>query len=380
MHVLIVTTSYPDSQVGSEAAGGFVEEFARQLTRHAKVTVVAAAASESSVRTEASLRVHRFAVPRWPLSLLKPFRPTDWWPILATLRNGLRTVRDVVDSDRPDYILALWALPSGYWARSMLKRFGIPYGVWALGSDIWGLGRVPLLRSYLARVLADAEHRYADGLLLGEEVQNICGLPCDFLPSARQLTSVKLTDPAGSAPYRLAFLGRWHSNKGVDLFLEALQNLSADDWTRISGVRIRGGGPLEPEVRRMAKQLNALGYPVDVGGYLDKAGAIELITWCDYLVLPSRVESIPVIFSDAAQLRRPLVATPVGDLPRLFERDQFGILAKEASACAIADALRTALTTSASRFRAQLDAVSAQFDIAVVAEQFARRLENREDA
>jgi glycosyltransferase involved in cell wall biosynthesis len=76
----------------------------------------------------------------------------------------------------------------------------------------------------------------------------------------------------------------------------------------------------------MVEELRALGHPVNVGGYLDTAEATELIAWSDYLMLPSRVESIPVIFSDAAQLGRPLVATPVGDLPRLFGQHEFGIL------------------------------------------------------
>jgi glycosyltransferase involved in cell wall biosynthesis len=120
--------------------------------------------------------------------------------------------------------------------------------------------------------------------------------------------------------------------------------------------------------------LQDLGRPVDVGGYLGADAATELITWADYLVLPSRVESIPVIFSDAAQLRRPLVATPVGDLPRLFAQQEFGVLAQEASAAGISAAIGTALAMPASGFSAQLDVLARHFDIAVVAGEFARRV------
>ena len=374
MHVLLVTTSYPESQSGSEAAGGFVEEFARQLAGHARVTVVAAAGGGSSIREEGPLQVRRFGVRRWPLSLLKPVNPLDWWPIWSTLRDGMRAVREVVEQDRPDYILALWALPSGHWARRMLRDFDVPYGIWALGSDIWSLGRVPVLRSYLRRVLADAEHRYADGLQLGSDVEKIGGASCDFLPSARRLSPQRQRDLASSPPYRLAFLGRWHPNKGVDLFLDALSQLTDDDWARISEVRVRGGGPLETEVREAVEQLRSQGRPVDLGGYLDADEAIELFTWTDYLVLPSRVESIPVIFSDAAQLGRPLVATPVGDLPRLFAQSEFGVLAQAPTADAIAAALREALDTPASRFETQLEALARQFDIETVAQDFARRV------
>jgi glycosyltransferase involved in cell wall biosynthesis len=375
IHVVLVTTSYPDSQSGSEAAGGFVADFAEQLSKHVRVTVVAVAAGASSVQTEGSLRVHRFAVRRWPLSLLRPHHPADWWAIYSTLRDGRKVLRDVVDADRPDYILALWALPSGYWARSVLRRYGVPYGVWALGSDIWALGRIPLLRRYLRMVLRGADRRYADGLRLAEEVAKLCGAPCDFMPSARHLPRDKRTDIAGASPYRLAFLGRWHRNKGVDILLESLHRLSDEDWTRISEVRIHGGGPLEEDVRNAVRQLQALDRPISVGGYLDTVGAVELIGWTDYLALPSRVESIPVIFSDAAQMGRPLIATPVGDLPELFHMREFGVLASDVTVAAFADALRHALRTPASQFQPQLDEFAREFDIADVAKQFASYVE-----
>lgn len=373
MHVMLVTTSYPDAGSGSEAAGGFVADFAQELSRHVKVSVVAASGIESSERHEGTVLVHRFGVRRWPLSLLNPLSPGDWGAILATLRGGQRAVQRAVQTDRPDYILGLWALPSGAWA----KRTGLPYGIWALGSDIWGLGRIPVLRSFLRRVLRRATDRFADGLQLGRQVENIGGMPCDFLPSSRKLEVGAVSDPSGSAPYRLAFLGRWHANKGVDIFLHALRQLSPDDWERIAEVRVHGGGPLEAEVHALVDELRGAGRPVTAGGYLDTREAAEFIAWSDYLVLPSRVESIPVIFSDAAQLRRPLVATPVGDLPDLFQQNEFGVLADAPTPDAFADALHRALRTPASRFRAQLDRLSSQFDVGCAAKEFVDRLEAR---
>jgi glycosyltransferase involved in cell wall biosynthesis len=375
MHVVLVTTSYPESSSGSEAAGGFVAEFANQLARHAQVTVVAAASGPASVRTEGPVRVHRFSVKRWPLSLLRPYHPADWWPIYAVLRDGMRSLDNAVAENRPDCILALWALPSGYWANTMLRKFGIPYAVWALGSDIWSLGRILFLRSYLRRVLGAADRCYADGLQLAQDVTKLCGAPCDFMPSARQLPLDDRTDLADTPPYRLAFLGRWHRNKGIDILLEALRQLSDDDWTRISEVRIHGGGPLEADVRNTVQQLQAVERPISVGGYLDTVGAAKLIGWADYLALPSRVESIPVIFSDAAQMGRPLIATPVGDLPGLFDRRAFGVLASDTTVTAYAAALRTALRTPASQFQTQLVAFAKEFDIADVAQKFAAYVE-----
>lgn len=371
MHIVLVTTSYPDGTPGSEAAGAFVADFAKALSDRARVSVVAAAKSTSDSE-EDGVRVHRFAVPRWPLSSLRPMAPGDWSAIATTLRRGQRAVDAAVAADGADFILALWALPSGHWARAAGRRHRVPYGIWALGSDIWTLGRVPVLRGYLGRVAASADLCYADGLQLGRDVESISGRTCRFLPSSRRLADAAASRPVASqAPYRIAYLGRWHVNKGVDILLDALGRLSDDDWAAIAEVRIRGGGPLESRVHETAAALRSAGRPVDVGGYLDAREARELLRWCDVLALPSRIESIPVIFSDAAQLRRPLVATPVGDLPELFGRRAFGVLADAPEPAAYAAALRTVLATDLRQFDAALEAYAGEFDVAASARRFA---------
>ena len=59
--IALVTTSYPDRVVesGQEAAGAFVADFARALSQHARVRVVAAA-GEDHVEQLDQLTVHRF--------------------------------------------------------------------------------------------------------------------------------------------------------------------------------------------------------------------------------------------------------------------------------------------------------------------------------
>jgi glycosyltransferase involved in cell wall biosynthesis len=378
MHVAVVTTSFPDATPGSEAAGGFVADFVARLADHVEVTVVAAASSDDRA-CEGSVDVRRFAVPRLPLSLLRPLDPRDWSAIIGTIQRGNRAVQELVTERRPDHILALWALPSGYWADGATRRAGIPYSIWALGSDIWGLGSVPVVRGVLRRVLQGASHCFADGLQLAQDVESISGRGCNFMASSRQLQDPGAGRAATSAPYRLAFLGRWHPNKGIDLLLDALESLDDADWQRIESLRICGGGPLQDEVLQRAARLASAGKPVETGGYLDRDAASELISWADYLLLPSRIESIPVIFSDTVQLGTPLIATPVGDLPRLFDQHRVGVLADDASAAGIASALRTALAGNAQDFTGSLASVAAKFDVAQVAREFAATLESGND-
>ena len=368
-HIAILTTSYPDNIPGSEAAGSFVEDFARELSGRVRVTVVTAS-SLDNISSAGNLTVRRFAVPTLPLSLLNPLWPNQWVPIIVTLHRGLEAVKQLTIKDRPDHIFALWALPCGYWANAVAREFQIPYSIWALGSDIWSLGKIPLVRSYLRHVLKDAHACYADGYQLASEVRKLGGRDCLFLPSTRRMEPVSSAHHSSAHPYKLAFLGRWHANKGVDLLLDALVQLSDADWQRISEVQIFGGGPLAAVVSEKTRVLQNLGKSVELGGYLNKVQASELIAWADYLLLPSRIESIPVIFSDAAKVGTPLVSTPVGDLPRLYEDYQFGIMASDVNPDAFCMAIKMALRTNPSDFHAGLEKAKQDFNLPEIVDKF----------
>lgn len=339
--LLLVTSSYPDAGEGEAAAGSFVADFAAALSSHCRVSVVCPGRSADSTQQGPALTIHRFAVPRLPLSLLSAGRLTDWPVIASTLRAGQAAVARACEQERPEHILALWALPCGEWAR----RSGVPYATWALGSDIWTLRRLPLVRQALRHVLRSATHRFADGLQLADDVERLGGRPCAFLASSRRLPRRERAARAADDPLKLAFLGRWHVNKGIDLLLDALGQLDEATWTRIESVRIAGGGPLETAVRQNCAALRAAGRPVHDEGYLDRDAAADLLAWADRLLLPSRIESIPVVYSDALQAGCPLVAMPVGDLPRLLQEDRSGWLAEAVTASAFAAAIQSSVAS-----------------------------------
>jgi glycosyltransferase involved in cell wall biosynthesis len=369
-HLLLITTSYPErSADGSEAAGSFVSDFAETLARRLPVTVLAPGSSEREER-DGNLTIARFAGPGAPLSLLQPTNPAHWLSILNILRLGGRRAEQLARKNDFSHILALWALPSGYWARRLNRRHGIPYSVWTLGSDIWTLGKLPLVRSVLRSVLLASKFCFADGYKLLEDTERIAGRPCRFLPSVRRLPVIGDKSLRDVPPYRFAYLGRWHPNKGIDILLDALALLRDEDWKKIERIRICGGGPLESLVTARCATLAAAGRPVQLDGYLDKAGAAGLLAWADYLVIPSRIESIPVIFSDALQTGCPMIATPVGDLPRLMREHRPGILVDEPTPTAIAEGLRTALRNAPLQYRDGLKQARTQFDVDHACAQF----------
>jgi glycosyltransferase involved in cell wall biosynthesis len=373
-HIALVTTSYPDGKPGTEAAGSFVADFAEELSQRVRVTVVAAG-TEDETSEIGNLCIRRFAVPRLPLSLLKPTNPRHWGALITTMKAGLNAVERLAAEDKPDHLLALWVLPSGYWAQRAAKRYGFGYSVWALGSDVWTLARIPVVRSVFKNVAINATRRFADGVELGNEVTSVSGADCRFLPSTRRLPAVKGKRLVTEPPYKLAFLGRWHPNKGTDLLLDALQQLDDESWRKMSEVRIFGGGPQESSVSQAVASLESQSRPITVGGYLDKQDAADLIGWSDYLLLPSRIESIPVIFSDAMQVGTPLIATPVGDLPQLHQKYNFGVVARNISSSAFAEAIATGLAGSPDSYSQGIALARTDFDLARIVDHFLQEAE-----
>lgn len=372
-HLALVTSSYPQAHPGSEAAGSFVADLAEALAVHCRVSVVAPALS-ASAEQNGNLAVRRFAVPRLPLSNLSPLNPRNWRAIAHTLDAGTSALDALICSEHVDHILALWSLPSGYWAWRIWRRHHIGYSTWSLGSDIWTLGKLPVIRSLLRRILRDGSACFADGYRLAEQAGMMGGRSCEFLPSTRSLPQTGPRTLATAPPYRLAYLGRWHPNKGVDILMEALGLLTDEDWARIETIRICGGGPLEDVLRNHGSRLRAGGRPVELTGYLDKAAARDLLVWADYLLIPSRIESIPVVFSDAMKCMCPVVAMPVGDLPCLIERYSAGLLSSSVTPISFAGAIRQALSRPPAEFASGLRAAAADFDIARVAQQLLQAL------
>ncbi len=373
--LVIVTSSFPISGDGSEAAGAFVADLAEELAKHIPVRVVAPGRVETRDRWSEGVEVFRYTAPDQALSTLRPWHPGDGMHVLRVLRAGQRATKRAVAAGPTAHVLALWALPCGYWARRSVRRHGIRYSVWTLGSDIWSLGRIPLVRTLLRQVLRDAEHCWSDGLKLRDDTKAIAGRSVEFVPSTRRIDRTRIEPLRSKPPYRLLFLGRWHPNKGIDLLLEALHLLSDDDWSLIERVTIAGGGQLESIVQTEVEALRVRKRPIELHGYLERGAAQQAFLDADYLLIPSRIESIPLVFSDGVKMQCAIIACPVGDLARLVEGvHPCGIIARSATAQDLSDAIARAVHTPVSDFESGIDKVRKAFDPATVAKHLAKLL------
>ena len=249
------------------------------------------------------------------------FNPKELFQLFSFLKNGKRQLLEHLDRTNPDFCLALWALPSGWFAYQAKKKLGIPYSVWCLGSDIYVWAKKPILRKIVRTVLQEADHLFADGFDLKEKTEKFSGKRCLFLPSMRRLPSASegkgQLDPT---KFNFLYVGRWERKKGLDDLLKAF--CLVKNKLSSANLYILGWGSFEREMRRLVRQLK-LEDEVTIVGKVSARLVADYIKQADCVTIPSKSDSIPLVFSEALQMGTPLIVNNVGDMGYLVER--FGL-------------------------------------------------------
>ena len=114
---VLITSSYPITGDGSEAAGSFVSDLALELARHGPCRVVAPGNHNDVENETKNLTVYRYRAPAKALSTLKPWKPKDLFSMASVIRSGQLATMAAVTAGATAQIIALWALPCGHWAR-----------------------------------------------------------------------------------------------------------------------------------------------------------------------------------------------------------------------------------------------------------------------
>lgn len=135
-------------------------------------------------------------------------------------------------------------------------------------------------------------------------------------------------------PVRLVAVGRMGREKGFDLLLEALALLNEPGL----GLAILGAGALEAELRAQAGRLGLSGR-VHFAGY--QTNPYAWIARADAFVLSSRHEGFPNVVIEALACNRPVISTPAQGGTLEILRHYPAVVAREVSAPALADAIRT---------------------------------------
>jgi glycosyltransferase involved in cell wall biosynthesis len=96
-----------------------------------------------------------------------------------------------------------------------------------------------------------------------------------------------------------------------------------------------GAGDLEHALRERARALSG----VVVNGPIEADQVRTRLESCRILVIPSRIESVPLILGDAIQSQCRVVVSDVGDMAEIVRRLRIGTVASADDPVSLADAI-----------------------------------------
>jgi glycosyltransferase involved in cell wall biosynthesis len=319
--ICLITNRYPAHP--DDVASPFVKDFHSGLKKKGvEVFVFTPYYETEKISPDENVIRFKWAGGKKVVGALNLFNPKETFQLFSFLKNGKQQLLEQLEEIKPDSCLALWALPSGWFAYLAKKRLGIPYSVWCLGSDIYVWAKKPFLRGIIKKVLKEADFLFADGFDLKEKVEELSGKKCLFLPSMRKLPEPSnQTIGLDKSKTNFLYLGRWEKKKGLDELIKAFA-LVRKEIAQIN-LHILGWGDYERGMRKLINQLE-LKEDIKIVGKVSTSLVSAYLKESDCLVIPSKGDSIPLVFSEALQMRTPLIVTDVGDMGHLVKKFDLG--------------------------------------------------------
>jgi len=327
MNICIITSSFP-SHPGDLAQAPFLVDFIKGLKKRGHQVFVFTQdriGEKEEFLKDVKVKWFSWVKSKKPLVQLDPFNPLDFLRIVNLFYSGKKQLLPFIKENKIEACLALWVLPSGFFANQAFRQAQIPYSIWSLGSDIYRYGRNPFLYSLMRRIVHEARGVFADGFDLSKRIEERFGKKCFFLATTRSIPfAPPLSKGVGGGltnePYRFLFVGRIEKVKGIDLLLQSMAYLKEEALS--AHLTVVGRGGMEEWAKNFIKE-KGLGETVSWMGNVSDQTLASLYELSDCVVIPSRSESIPLVFSEALRFNKDLIVTDVGDMGMLSR--QYGV-------------------------------------------------------
>lgn len=319
----ILTHNYPQTTADRKDAGIFIYDFAHELAKKTKVFVFCPnfVGKKEAYRT-VSVTWFNWLGGEEKFGDWNIFNPLSLLKFINLIQSGRREVLQFIKKNKIDFCLACWAFPSGVFAWEAKRKLGVPYATWSLGSDINRYLRYPFLRQIIIRVIKEADWRFANSFLLCRKIESFIGEDCQFMPAVTDFEIKGIRPPRRRGDkFRFLFVGRLGKVKGPDILLKACRLLKkkSPDFE----VSVLGDGTMLPALKKKVIS-SGLEKKASFYGKADKEEVIKFMLSSDVLVIPSRSESLPLVLLEAAKAGLPVLASNVGDCPRLIRDYNIG--------------------------------------------------------
>jgi len=298
MNIGILTHNYPKNNSERKNAGIFIYDFVQELSKKQKVFVLNLGSQEKE------------NLGQWKL-----FDPASVFKFFKLIVQGTKKTKSFLKKNNLDFIFAFWALPSGLLAYIIHIIYKTPYAIWCLGSDLNKYAKYPVLRQLIILSLKNADYVFANSHDLVKKINQLSSKKAYFLPAVTKFKiSNQKKSPRKDTNFRFLFVGRLEKVKGLDILVQATNQLNNKGIKDFS-VDVLGGGSMEKELKNDKVHLY---------GWADESTVKKFMLNSDCLVVPSRNESLPLVILEAASFNLPVIAAKVGDCPFLIKKYNIG--------------------------------------------------------
>ncbi|MBI4039375.1 glycosyltransferase [Candidatus Daviesbacteria bacterium] len=376
MRIGLVTHNYPSGLHDRQNAGIFVHDLAQALKKGGhEVFVLCPDNGRQKQPDKVPVTWFSWKGQSKKLGDLSLKNPSDWVYFFDLFRQGIKNMTPFIKDNKIDFCVAMWAFPAGVFCYFAKRKLKVPYLTWCLGSDIYVYAKLPILKQLIVKILKSSSAVFADGIDLAQTTQNLFSGVCQFVPSATKLPNM----PDHQAEFRhpsalhLMFLGRMEPVKGPDVLIDAACLIKDLDFE----LHLMGEGALLGALEQQVTTFGLADKVIFHGNVADPAKIEAYLSSADWLIIPSRSDSIPLAFSEAAKNGTPLLVAAVGDMAQLVRQYQVGLTFGKGDVKQLAKLLRDIIKNRGKRaiYAANTPKVSLLFNIDTSAKKLAEEAE-----
>ena len=337
MRIAIFTHNYPLTSKDRKDAGIFLYDFAHELAKKHKVFIFCPNfKGEKENYKDIPVTWFEWGGGKEKFGDWKTFDPNTYYKLAKLILAGQKSALDFVKKNKIDYILAAWSFPSGIFAQYASQKTGIPYATWSLGSDINVYAKMPVFKQWIGNILSRAQARFANSYLLCDKVKFLSKKECVFLPAITNFEKANIEKISlNKKKTQFLYVGRLEKIKGPDILLQACKILQKNHPK--FEVHILGDGKLRSKLE-VEKIDN-----IHLYGNSNKERIAGFMRVCDYLVIPSRNESLPLVLLEAGKMNLPIITTQVGDCRRLVDMYKIGYSVKPNNPQSLSETMKEAM-------------------------------------
>lgn len=349
MRILVINYEYPPIGGGGGDASKFLAEGYAKRNHDVIVLTARWNALPSWEKPLEHLAIRRFFSFRKAADHCTPFQ------MLAFMLLGIPRVIPLVRQFKPDVSHCHFAIPVGPLGLAARIFGNIPYILTFQGGDVPGFvpeqtGKYFKLIMPLAKWVV---HKASYAVAVGEGLRQMAVREFNrsdilYIPNGVDTNMFKPLEKKGKSDcVRILFAGRFNPQKAVHRLIRAAQILKQKGVSNFQ-VEIYGGGPLEQDLRTLARDLQ-LDDTVHFKGWIEREELTKQFGMADIFSLPSDVEGMPVACLQAMACGMAIVGTKTMGIKEAVQHGENGFLVEKGDIPALADALEKLIKDPALR-------------------------------